>query len=101
MSENIALIRLKGRVELDGYVQLACLPDHEDHDLESTYLAYNTSAVTIGWEPFYRNRFFQSWRLADFPQNILNVSNCTGLYPADTVLSEIICAGLFNNNKAL
>lgn len=95
MNENIALIKLKKNVVLDQYVQLACIPDHEDHSIESQVLAYNTSAVTIGWEP-YVSRFNSGIRLADFPQNILNVNNCTGLFPTDTHLEEIICSGKFN-----
>lgn len=95
MNENIALIKLKKSIVLDQYVQLACIPDHEDHGIESQFLAYNTSAVTIGWEPYF-SRFNQGVRLADFPQNILNVNNCTGLFPTDTRLEEIICSGKFN-----
>ena len=78
---------------MDGYVQLACIPDRDDHALESQILALNTSAVTIGWENYWRNRFLEGYRLADFPQQILNVSACSILYTSETHLEEMICTG--------
>lgn len=92
-NEDIALIKLAEDVVLDNYVQLACIPDSDDHGVESQFLAYYSSAVTIGWEIFWRNRFLEGYRLADFSQKILNVNDCSILYTSETHLEEIICTG--------
>lgn len=92
LNNDIAIIKLKKSVELNQYIQLACIPDSLDHQNESSYLTYNASAVSIGWSYYTVNNEY-GYYLTDFDLNILNNSNCSQFYPNATNYAQTICAG--------
>lgn len=100
MNDDLAIIRLRDRVELNQYSQLACLPSHEDEPFEMNYLAYNTSALALGWSMYYNDNYDFASIFTDFHMNIFNASNCSSLYSNTTDPNHLICAGK-RNKKTL
>lgn len=97
LNNNLAIIRLKESVKLDNSAQLACIPTSRDSSvLESKFLVYNTSVVSIGWAYYKVNTDFDFY-LTDFQQNIIQNSNCTDFYSNNTIQRQNICAGMTVN----
>ena len=99
MDNGIVLIKLKNRVDLDGYTQLACLPDANDVANKSSYLTINNTVTSTGWDyglygeyygfPIVENQF------TEFSLKIYNMSICSDLEPNTLDLDQLICAGIF------
>lgn len=96
MDYDIALIKLAESVELDEYVQLACIPDENDLNYMSHYLAINTSGTTLGWNPYNNKIGTSSLLLSDIDLNIFPISECYPLFPNTLGFDQLICAGMQN-----
>ena len=82
------MIKLTESVTLDQYGQIACIPDYDDLRIEPLYLAYNNSAIAIGFIYYYSSL---SDIFSQFNQNIVYNTDCTDLYTNSTDYTQIIC----------
>ena len=99
MDNGLVLIKLKNRVDLDGYTQLACLPDANDVANKSSYLAINNTVTSTGWDELIKDQVnsyvYQEEDFTEFSLKIYNMSVCSDLEPNTADLNQLICAGNF------
>ena len=102
LDNGLVLIKLKNRVDLDGYTQLACLPDANDVANKSSYLAINNTVTSTGWDELIidqvNSQVYQENVLTEFSLKIYNISICSDLEPNTPDLNPLICAGIFTFN---
>ena len=87
------MIRVREKVSLDQYVQLACIPDYTD-DLNTTaFLTVNQTAYSVGWTAPSRFGFGSYQYLYNFQLYIFNASYCTDVLRTKGDIDGVFCAG--------
>ena len=86
-------------MNLDEYVQLACIPDAVEIQNMRSFLTVNQTAFAIGWSvPVqWQNRQFQ--RLFNFQMYIFDNSYCTEILRTKGDIQGVFCAGICLFNK--
>ena len=93
---DIALIKLDSKVDLNEYIQIACLP----MNVSSSYPNYNKTSYTIGWGVIDSNTGQQAESLRNVQITVYDPTLCDSVSPdLDKNWDTQICAGDWNGGK--